>query len=352
MSAAPTPSPLPRARHLARFGLELGSAAARPLRGASAYVALVTLGLLGPLAVGFIVLVASHPEIADIEAWIDPTGALLEPAWSAADLEAFAGASAWLLLGTSVATIGIMAMAIESQALAAAILGGVAIGRPLTTREALRRSRQVFWRLAGYAMLTAVPIGFATGVLSSVLEEVIGQAPETISFLTTLFGAILGLPFVYGVAGIVLGDVGAVEAVRRSYRLARARWRLAIALSIFVTIAWFLAGIAYVAAVGLLATIAQPLGIGFDNGPLALLGLIAIALALAAAFGSLLLTVTAIVVAPQVVAFLGLTHYAAGLDRARDATTLAPPVRFESAPLAIGIAIAVISAIGVVVALA
>jgi hypothetical protein len=35
-------------------------------------------------------------------------------------------------------------MAIESHAMAVAILTGVAIGRPVSTREALRRSRQVF----------------------------------------------------------------------------------------------------------------------------------------------------------------------------------------------------------------
>jgi hypothetical protein len=242
-------------------------------------------------------------------------------------------------------------MSVESQALAAALLGGVAVGRPLSMREALRRSRQVFWRVVGYAMLTAVPIGIITGLLSGILTAANGDAPETISFVTTVVGAILGLPFVYGVCGIVLGDVGAVEAIRRSIRLARARWPLAIALTIFTTVAWYVAALAYLGAVGLVVTVAGPLGVGFDNGPVALLALVGVALALSAAFGSLLMTVTAIVVAPQVVAFLGLTHYAAGLDRARDSTVLGPPVRLVTLPLAVGIACAVVAAIGAVAAL-
>lgn len=343
--------PLPRARHLPRIGLELLGATAGRLSGASAYVALVTLALLGPLAVGLIAVVADHPELGDVTTWLDPTGSVLDPLAPEPIDEAFLNASAWLSLGMLVASIGVTAMSVESQALAAALLGGVAVGRPLSMREALRRSRQVFWRVVGYAMLTAVPIGIITGLLSGILTAADGDAPETISFVTTVVGAILGLPFVYGVCGIVLGDVGVVEAIRRSIRLARARWRLAIALTIFTTVAWYVAALAYLGAVGLVVTVAGPLGVGFDNGPVALLALVGVALALSAAFGSLLMTVTAIVVAPQVVAFLGLTHYAAGLDRARDSTVLGPPVRLVTLPLAVGIACAVVAAIGAVAAL-
>src|SRR6185436_10772339 len=44
-----------------------------------------------------------------------------------------------------------------------------------------------------------------------------------------------------------------------------------------------------------------------------------VVLALVAAIGSLVFTMAVVLAAPQVVAFVGLTHYAGGLDRAREA---------------------------------
>jgi hypothetical protein len=80
-----------------------------------------------------------------------------------------------------------------------------------------------------------------------------------------------------------------------------------------------------------------------------MLVLIGLGLALSAAFGSLLLTVTAIVVAPQVIAFLGLTHYSGGIDRARDESVLRPPVRYLTVPMAIGIVVVVLTSIAAIV---
>jgi len=43
------------------------------------------------------------------------------------------------------------------------------------------------------------------------------------------------LPIVLGelLAGIVLGEVGVFEAIQRSFRLARSRWRLALVVALF-----------------------------------------------------------------------------------------------------------------------
>ncbi len=336
---------LPSARNLVRISLDLGTEAARRLRGASIYVAMISLGLIGPVVVAFIVFMAANPDYFLLDVFADPY----------ADPRAFpydpqvAIAGLWLSLGILVAVAGLIAMAVESQAMAATILAGVALGRPVSTHEALRRSRQVFWRLVGYALLTEIPISIASQLLATILFVIIGEAYETVSLVTTAFAALLGLPFVYGVTSIVLGDVGVVEAARRSIKLARARWRLAIVISLVGAVAWYIATFAYLGAIGIVTTLGAPLGIGIDNGPLALLALLGLALALSAAFGSLLLTVTAIVVAPQVIAFLGLTHYSGGVDRARDETVLRPAVRYMTLPMAIAIVAAVLCSIAAMV---
>jgi len=336
---------LPTSRSLVQVSLELGTEAARRLRGASIYVAMISLGLVGPLVVALIVLMSRYPDLVFLDSFLDPT---VDPsAPPGYDPEA-AVAAMWISLGVLVAVVGMIAMAVESQAMGAAILAGVAIGRPVSTLEALRRSRQVFWRLVGYALLTVVPISIVTQVLATILFLLVGEAYETVSLVTTVCAAILGLPFVYGVTSIVLGEVGVVEAARRSIRLTRARWRLAIVITLVATVAWYIATFAYLGAIGLVTTIGSPLGIGFDNGPLALVVLIGLALALSAAFGSLLLTVTAIVMAPQVIAFLGLTHYSGGIDRGRDETVLRPPVRYLTIPMAIAIGAVIVCSIGAI----
>ncbi len=65
------------------------------------------------------------------------------------------------------------------------------------------------------------------------------------------------------------------------------------------------------------------------------------------AFGSLNFTIAAIVAAPQVAAFLGLTYYAGGLDRARDLPANAPRFRWVTRPMVVAIIlVGLFSAIG------
>jgi hypothetical protein len=347
VSGEPIVPQLPASRQLVRGGLDLGAEAARRLRGASIYVAFVMLGLLGPLVVAGIAITAADPAAFDLDLYMDPA---YDP-FADPSADAAAAPLGFLSLGFLVAAAGIVAMIVESQAMATAILAGVALDRPVSTGEALRRSRQVFWQLVGYALITALPISIVTQVVATILGAFIGEAFETIALTTTILAAILGLPFVYGVTAIVLGEVGPVEAARRSIRLARARWRLAIVISLVATAAVYLGVFAYLGALGVIGTLTAPLGVGVGDGLLPSIVAIGLGLALSAAFGSLLLTVTAIVVAPQVIAFLGLTHYSGGLERARDSTVLRPAERWLTLPMVLGLVLVALSAVAAVASL-
>jgi hypothetical protein len=66
-----------------------------------------------------------------------------------------------------------------------------------------------------------------------------------------------------------------------------------------------------------LLRVSEFLHLGFESGPILTLLSVVLILAGVVAIGSLTFTISAIAVAPQVVAFLGLTHHDAGLDLAR-----------------------------------
>ena len=136
-----------------------------------------------------------------------------------------------------------------------------------------------------------------------------------------LVGVILA-PFVYVAVGIVLGDVGSIEAIRRSIRLARARFRLALVLSLFSVVANYLLLFAAGAGLDLAARVLEPFTAEFGSlDPSSLTGfVVAAGLILLALFAgwTLVFSVGALTSASQVVAFLGLTGYSGGLDQARD----------------------------------
>ena len=115
----------------------------------------------------------------------------------------------YLVVSGLVASIGFFVIGVESQIIAAAILGGRALGRPMTLREALHRSRQVFWRVVGASLL----VGFLLVVPNLVLNAVLGprstRRPRPRRSSPRRIGALLAAPFAYIVTGIVLGDVGA-----------------------------------------------------------------------------------------------------------------------------------------------
>jgi hypothetical protein len=125
---------------------------------------------------------------------------------------------------------------------------------------------------------------------------------------------LVSAPFAYVAAGIVLGAVGARESVRRSWRLARARWRLALLIGVVNTAVTYVAGFAVGAGGDILIRLGTAFGLGASMGPVQIVVLAAIVVLAIVSIGSLIMTVAALTVGPQVVAFLGLTGYSSGLD--------------------------------------
>ena len=215
--APPTIRPMPRARATVSGGLDLSLLASGELRRASLYIGLLTLLLVGP----FVVTVLAFGAVQGGFDWIPEALSGLSPSIIAVP------DSFWSFLSVSgiVAVLGLMVVTVESQIMAAAILGGRALGRPMTMREALRRSRQVFWRVVRASILVFLILLVPTVILNFWLQSVFGATSEAPTVIVTAVGAVIGAPFIYIVSGIVLGDVGASEAVRRSTVLARASWR-------------------------------------------------------------------------------------------------------------------------------
>lgn len=333
---SPPPSRAPlRVREFIGRSLVLATSASRRIRGASLYISLHYLALLAPVVVLVSVIVDRRPAL--ISAFVEGVAfAALTP-----DEEAIVS-----LLGVSllVVFLGVVALAIECQALAVAVLGSAAIGRPLVLREALRRSRQSFWRIFRASLITWLPLVVVGQVASGFLSGILGPATETTALATTALTTVLGVPFAYTVAGIVLADAGARNAVARSVHLARANLRLAFVVALVGAFATELAVFGFGAAVGLVGTVGQAVGLGFGSGPATTFLTLVVTLLIVASAGSLQLTVTAVVAAPQVTAFLSLTEDTAGLDRAREAGGPVVParVRWVTWPMAAGIAVTVL----------
>ncbi len=326
----PTPIALPSTRQLISVGLDLCLRTNASLRVAGMAVGFQMLGAVGPLVVLLLVVAGRAPDVLDL---------ILDPTATATGQSA--SVSGAVFVTATIGALALVALTLESRIVAVAILGGEAIGRPVAPLVALRRSRQVFWSVAGATFV----IQLVVNVVVTLAGSPFGDSEAGIVF-TTALAAFLSVPFVYTVSGIVLGAVPALEAIRRSNRLAATRWRLAIVVAVAETLAQTLLVLALLAGLDIVVRISDALGLGLDSGAPATFATIVIALLATAAVGSLLFTVTAIASAPQVVAFVGLTHVGAGLDRARDDAQRGRRVRWLSVPMAIGIVIAVLVAIG------
>ena len=335
--AAPEPpppaAPFPGALATLGGGLDLSLSANRQLRGASVYIGLLTLALVGPFVIIVLAFAASQGGFG----WLEDMLLGIEPDLLPVD----DSVAMYLLVSAFVALIGFFVIGVESQIIAAAILGGRALGRPMNLREAIHRSRQVFWRVVGASLLVGFLLMVPNIVLNAFLESAFDATSEAPTVIATGIGALLAAPFAYIVTGIVLGDVGAGEAVRRSTRLARARWRLAIAVSSVGAVMAYIQLFAIGAGVDILSRFGSMLHLGFDSSG----GTIALALVVligVLAVGSLTFTLTALRDAPQVVAFVGLTGFGAGLDRSRRTEAAPRHVRWISIPMLVAIGIGVV----------
>ncbi len=284
-------------RKLAGQAFDLLTRSDSGLRGASFYI-------------GFLVTVTVGPAIAlaalvSLAAPGSPSGPVGDgpPFWAL-----------WLMLAVLPAAAGYVGAAVDARGLAVAIIGGRAEGRPLRLRESIAIARARFWQLLVAQVVVGVISAIVGAIANALVHAVIPPVDAIDTAVTLVTALIVGVPFSYTAAGIVLGDVGVAEALRRSIRLARLRPALALTVTLFSVGSQFIVLLGVMAgaeAAGLLTT-----GLKLDAGfPLPL---VAPAVAvLVFAFGTLLFLAEAFAAAPAVYAFEALTHYTGGLERGR-----------------------------------
>ena len=293
--------PAPPTRRLIGASFDLLSRSSEEMRRASFYIGAITLGTAGGYALAFwaLEIVSVHTTIAEVDAAM--TGAL----------------GGWMALLILVAALGVIVASVESRAMAVAILGARAAGRPIGVREALARSRATFWRVIVASIIVAIPLGLAQGAVTLLMLAILPTATGLSAAVTVIVAALVGAPFAYLLTGVVLGDVDPFEATRRSFRVFRARRSAAVLVAMFESIAQLLILLGVSAGLDIALRVFSTLGLGVDSGAAGIVLTTLMIVAGVFALGTLLFTVTAISIAPQVVMFVGLTHATMGVDRVR-----------------------------------
>jgi hypothetical protein len=317
---APAPPPaeiplVPTSRLLAA-SFDLLGRSGTDMRRASFYIGLIVLGTVGPLA-----LASWGVLVIEMERGFTPF-----EGGSETNVDApLAG------LGL-LAFVGLVVAWVESRSLAITVLGGRMVERPVSTRRALARSRRVFWSAILASFIAGIPVLFVQGTVDSFVAPMFGFALEASVITSTLVTALIGGPFAYVLAGVVLGDVDPFEALRRSFRVFRARKLAAAIVVVFETITALLVLLGIETGLDVVLRLFDGLGLGPEAGTVGLamttIGVVAVTFA----FGTLIFTVTALTVAPQVVMFLGLTHATMGLDRVRPGGPDDPDIRQPGRP--------------------
>jgi hypothetical protein len=273
------------------------------IRRGSFYIGLIVLGTVAPvvlLAWGLQVATAGLSERDTMAVAQGPIGA-------------------WLGGASLLAVTGALVAIVESRSVAVALLGARLEGRPLQVREGVQRSRMVFWHVVAATLLISGPLTVVQYAVAGWLATVFHGVSEVTTFSAAIVAAILGTPFAYVTVGIVLGDVGAIEATRRSIRLFLVRRRSALVVSLFAFAAQLLTGIGLGSGLDLVLRVFEALGLGPASGDVGVAVTSALIVIIVFAFGTLLFTVTAIAAAPQVLMFLALTHATPGLAKVRAA---------------------------------
>jgi len=302
----PPPAPtMPGAIASIGRGLDLNVAASSILRRASLYTGLVT-------------LLAAGPPIAAAWAFSIQQGGLdwLQELMATGVSPVLRTGSAFASFASIAFFLGggcLVAIWLDAQLLALTFIGGQATGRTFSLRGALAIARSRFWRLVRASLLIALIQIVPRTLLQALLTgQTVGS--ETQVPIVTTVDLLLAAPFAYFGAGIVLGDVGAREAIRRSWRLAQARWRLAFVVAIVTTAVSYLAAFALGAGLDILLRLGGAVGLDGTIGPSQSVVLAVILVLAVVSVGSLIMTIDGLTVGPQVVAFLGLTGFSSGLD--------------------------------------
>jgi hypothetical protein len=346
LSPAPPAAPtwtkayeLPSARSVVSAGFQLVLASSAAVRRTSIYIGLLTLGAIGPVVILLLIGIGrlmSDPTTADT-ILSDPSLLFFEQPEIAQPLTLIyvLVVAGFLLLA---------AIGVDAQAIAIAMLAGVAAERPLRLAEAITRARQTFWRLIGAGFI----VGLVSGIVSLVVSWPFLRPGDTntgVSFIGSMIGILVVSPWAFAATSIVLGDVGVVESLRRSVKLFRARMRIALVVVLFTLVTAAIQTFALGAGLDVAIRVGELFQFGLDQGPVSLIVPGILVLAFVVAFGSLTFTIAAIVAAPQVAAFLGLTFHSGGLDRARAREGFSPGLfHWVSAPMAVAMVLIVIAA--------
>ena len=304
-------------------GLDLNVAASGEIRRASLYTGLLTLLSLGPIAA---VLWAFSARQGGLE-WLQRLARGLPTEFvpiGSGFGELFA---VILLLGFSC----VIAVAVDAQLLATVLIGARATGRQFHLGAALALARHRYWRYVRASALIGLILLIPRFLVNQVVMNGRPVGTEAQALFVSALDILVSTPFAYVAAGIVLGGVAARESIRRSWRLAQARWRLALLIGIVNTAVTYLAGFAVGAGGDILVRLGTAFGVGGAMGPVQVAFLAATVVIAIVSIGSLKMTIGALTVAPQIVAFLGLTGYSKGLDALQDPTD--PEAAPREAPL-------------------
>ena len=207
---------------------------------------------------------------------------------------------------------------VESRTLATAVTGARMEGRPLGLPQSVAIARRRFWRVfAAQFAITFLTLIIATIVTIVVDVALLAVGPiELIDVgISLVVGLLVAWPFVYVPSALVLGEVGVVDAISRSIRLARLRGSLALVLALFASAPQILVGVGLGTGLDIAIRLAGgPDALGSFPLPL----VIPAAAILSFAFGTLVFLAESVAASPAVHAFASLTHYTHGLEIGRE----------------------------------
>lgn len=283
-------------RRLVATSLDLLTRSDTGLRAASFYIGLVMLLAVGPLAVllGLAWVTLGEEALFAME---DPTP------WAG-----------WLGLAAVPAALGYVAASMDAVILATAVIGGRAEGRPLRLASSIAVVRRRFWRVLGAQLAIGILVSTVSFMANALVMAAVGPVPALDYGIELVVGLVVGAPFVYVTAGIVLGEVGAFEAIARSVRLVAARKMLAVVVTLFGLLSQLLVVLGLGIGLDILFRVGVGTGLEGDIPPVVVIPVVA---ALVFAVGTLTFLVEAIAAAPAVYAFAALTHYTRGLELGR-----------------------------------
>ncbi len=296
-------------RELVRQSLDLLTRRDAGLRGASFYIGFMLLVTFGPMAV-ILGLMFTFPGLMDIPS---PDG--LPPGTTVTPYVDPGAWRAWILLAMVPAVLGYLAAGVEARSMATAVIGGRVEGRPLRLRESISVARRGFWSVLGAQVLIGIVSFIISAVVQVVLAVSLSSGQELTFGVSLVVSVLISAPFVYVPAGIILGEVDIIEAIRRSFRLVRMRKKLAVVVTLFGVLSQFIVLFGLSQGIDIIARLLIGAGV-IDTFPPPLV--VPIAAALVFALGTLTFLVEAIAAAPAVHAFAALTHYTHGLQAGRD----------------------------------